>query len=181
MCSAAAFDHTEYDLIVMGFRCGAFLWAGVEIGFIHFDRTSQVVTVCCHELTDAVEHAPRGLVGDTEFPLQLLGADTGPGLCYEVDGIEPALEFSARMIKDGAFERVDMMAAETAGVGRPARDVVESVLLRAARTGQYVAEAPLLYLFQTGIIIREPFVELLYRELLFHIYNVVERLLVVKG
>src|SRR5207245_6573288 len=67
---------------------------------------------------DLVEHAPRGLVGDSKLALKLLRGDSAPSAGHEEDAVEPEAQRRSRVLEDRPGHRVFIVPAELAGVGR---------------------------------------------------------------
>lgn len=83
---SAAFDHAEYDLLTFG---SASLNLLCSLGLVHiagltaderlidFDFASErVKTPVLHGKADAVQHEPRGFLGDAKPAMQFVGTDT---------------------------------------------------------------------------------------------------------
>lgn len=98
--------------------------ASADVGVIDFDCSAERPMILVEQQTNSVEHAPRGLVGDASFTLNLLGRDTAAGLRHKVNSVEPQAKRSARVLEDRACHRVLMMTAAVAGIGWAALDPV---------------------------------------------------------
>src|SRR5579871_1066530 len=65
-------------------------YTSTEIGFIHLNRRPlQLQIPIGHQGTNLLEHAPRGLVSDGSFALDLLCGDSATGGTYLVHRVEP--------------------------------------------------------------------------------------------
>ena len=148
------------------------------IGFVHLDRrTLQFQIAVRHEHANLFEHAPRGFVSHSGFPLNLFCGDTAASGPHEERGIKPEPQRSARLLKDGPGQRVNLTTAVSASVGGAASHTMVLPLNAALSTGSNAAgESPLLDKFQAGIIVRKFRVEIPngvaegFRDALFHFH-----------
>lgn len=108
-----------------------------------------------HQLADLLAHAPRGFVGHAQRPLQLLAAHAVAGRDEQVDGVEPALQRRAAVLKDRAGARVDVVAASGARVGRARGEAMEGRVLAALLADVTQAVSDIHDVSQAGIVIRE--------------------------
>src|SRR6266571_260048 len=82
------------------------------VHFIHLHRrTLQLHSIFGEQRTNLAEHAPRGLVGDASFPLNLLCGDAAAGGTHEIHRVEPSLERSSGLLEHGPGQRVDVVPA----------------------------------------------------------------------
>ena len=134
-----------------------------DVGFIDFHMAGKrIVSVNLgHVFTDLMPHAPSGLVGDAELPLEFLGGDTVPRGGEQVEGVEPKLKGGARTMEGSAGTRMDMMAAPGASIGRMLGHLMEFALLPALGADGLVAVSHPHEVGETGIVVGETFQEVL--------------------
>src|SRR5215469_248226 len=77
-------------------------------------RPLQLQFAIGEERANPVEHAPRALIGDASFPLNLLRGDSATSRTHQVHRIEPSLERSRGLLKNSSLERVKVMSAMVA-------------------------------------------------------------------
>ena len=70
-----------------------------------------------HVFADEPGHAPSGLVGDTKLPFKFLRWNPVSRSSEKINGIEPQLQWSPRILKRRPGGRVDMVPAPLAGEG----------------------------------------------------------------
>ena len=120
----ASFDHARND----GFPrspTAPFAWApSADVGFVNFHVTKQDNVVLGHEGADLLEHPPGRLVGDSQFPLKLLGRYARASGSHEEHGVEPRLEGSGGLVEDGVCRGGYVGSTEFAAVDLPASDSV---------------------------------------------------------
>jgi len=87
-----------------------------DVGFVNLNLPGKRVNILSHEIADFLEYAPCCLVGDTQFPLELLGGDACFGGSQEEYGVKPRAERGIRFVKDSASRRGYMRTAELTGV-----------------------------------------------------------------
>ena len=87
-----------------------------DISLVNLDLAAQRLNVFIHEFPNLFEHAPSGLIGDSNLPLQLLGGDSRPCRCHHEDGVEPRFQGCSRLVEDSASGRRDMSRAEVARI-----------------------------------------------------------------
>ncbi len=99
------------------------LGLSAHIGFVGFKfPVGWFAIAIVQHGSDLLEHPPCGFVGDSGFPLNLLGRDSAARRRHEVDRVEPKPERSRGLVVDRVRRWVDMVPAEIATVGRPAGD-----------------------------------------------------------
>src|SRR5947209_18040788 len=82
------------------------------VHLIHLHRrTLQLQTVLGQEAPNLAEHAPRGLVGDACFPLNLLRGDSAASGTHEIHRVKPQPQGSSSFLKDCSGQWVDVIAA----------------------------------------------------------------------
>ena len=83
-----------------------------DVHLVHLDRAVQLHVAVVHQLVaNEREHAPRRLVGDAQFSLQLLGRDAATSAGHEVHRIEPQVQRRGRLVEDRACRRVNVQSA----------------------------------------------------------------------
>lgn len=100
-------------------RCATSTFAGVlaaDVCFIDFNLTDKRVNVFGHEFTNLVEYTPCGFVGDTQFPLELLGRNSGFGGGHQEDSVEPRTKRGIRLVEDSTSRRREVRPAELTGI-----------------------------------------------------------------
>src|SRR5439155_12365400 len=80
-----------------------------HVGFIRFDRAAHRAVALLEHRPNLLEHAPRGLVGNSKLPLKLLRADAAPSLSHQKDRVKPKVKAGARLVKDRARRRVKVV------------------------------------------------------------------------
>src|SRR6266581_3695824 len=102
------------------------------------------------------DHAPRGLIGDASFPLNLLRGDTATSGTHEVHGVEPSLEKSSGFLEHGPRQRIDVIPAVVAGIGGTARHTIMLPLDAALPALGYAIRPALLFnVLKAGIVVRK--------------------------
>src|SRR5581483_8967261 len=78
-----------------------------DVGLINLDGAFGNRRVALiHERADAVEHAPRRLVGHAKLALKLFRGDTAASAGHQVERVEPQAKRRGRILKDGSGHRV---------------------------------------------------------------------------
>src|SRR6266699_2550770 len=127
------------------------------VHFVHLNRRAlQLQTVLGQETPNLAEHAPRGLIGDASFPLNLLRGDTATSGTHEVHGVEPSLEKSSGFLEHGPRQRIDVIPAVVAGIGGTARHTIMLPLDAALPAlGYAIRPALLVNVLKAGIVVRK--------------------------
>lgn len=104
---AAALEHSDHDglleRVVFPFGRVHVPCLAADEGFVHFDVTSQFsAALALVRLSDPVEHEPRGLLTDTERPVEFPGRDAILGISEEPHSREPLVQAKRRVFKDSA-------------------------------------------------------------------------------
>ena len=186
--SALAFNHPHHNGLADGSPTSVELLRLMLVGFLPADVSfvnlylseQGGAVLLGHQLADLGEHPPSRLVGDTGFPLQLLGGYAGPGRGHEEHRVEPSPQGSGGLVKDGVCRGGDVVAAELTGVDLAPRDpvVVRNLLaLLASNTGR---PSCVLEEVQAGILVWKLLLEVLYC-VLFHATSLSEKVRDVKG
>lgn len=118
-------------------------WLPAHVRLVYLHRPAQtlpeqpprLVVLLFERGADQAAHPPRRLVGDSGFPLDLLGAESGAGVAHLEDDVEPRNEGGAGAVEDGPCRGVDVGAAYAARVALPLLDQVVLRRLLALRTG----------------------------------------------
>ena len=162
MNSAATLDHPEDGRLIAGGGSAspaASLAADVHfVGFYGASQRSALVVVKHEHVSDAMEHAPCGLVGDADLTFQFFGGDSASCAGHEEDGVEPELERCAALVENRVGGRVDMPSAGVAGERRPGSDPMElanPVLFRTDSMRSVVGVEPSPQPLKTGGIVGE--------------------------
>src|ERR1041385_2853679 len=134
------------------------------VHLIHLHRrTLQLHPLFGEQGANLTEHAPRGFVGHSGLALNLLCGDAATGGTHEVHRIEPSLERSGALLKNGASERIDVIPARLAGKGSAASNAVVLPLYSALRAFGYAIRPALFFdVFEAGVIVWKLSVELAY-------------------
>jgi len=97
-----------------------------DVGLSSLNGAKNRLARLFHQVVaNQVRHAPRGLVGATDLPFQLLSGDTASSAGHEVNGVEPQVQRCRRLVEDGASGRVQVVAAT---VARPRPALLSRVL-----------------------------------------------------
>lgn len=96
-----------------------------DVGFIGFDFSKEGAGVFVHQLANLGKDTPSGLVGDTQFPLQLLCRDSSPRGGHEEDSIEPKAEWGRGLVEYSTRRGRDLLPAVVALVYLTGLDPVE--------------------------------------------------------
>lgn len=131
-----------------------------EVTFVCFDLSCQEADAFIHQEPYLLEHPPCRLVGDAEFPFQLLCRDAAPCGCHQEHGMEPGLQFSGGLVEDRSGQGVDVVAAVVTGVGRAFVQPVVGRYPLAIGARDTVGPAGSLQVLQTRRVGRELPVEL---------------------
>ena len=126
-----------------------------DIGLVNFHFTNKGGEVLLKELSDLPEHSPSRLVGDTRFPLDLLGGYPASGGSHLVDCLKPNPERRSRLVEYCAGSRVDLMTAVVALIAGATNNPVVLRRPLAYRAKYAVGVAVVLNPLQTGIVIWE--------------------------
>ena len=128
----------------------------------------------------AGEHPPRGFVGDSGFPFQLLGRYAGASRGHKEHGVEPNLERRRGLVEDRVCGGRDMRATELARVDLAAPYPVVVRDLIALDAMHAVRPSGILHELQSGIFVGELLLKVLYR-VLFHAIIALGKVRVVNG
>jgi hypothetical protein len=115
------------------------------VHLIHLNRRSLQLQTFGQKTPNLAEHAPRCFVGDARFALNLLCGDTAARRTHKVHGIEPSLERGARLLKDGAHERIDVIPTGLAGIRGAIAHAVMLSLFAALLALRHSPGIPLLF------------------------------------
>src|SRR5438874_999575 len=157
----AAFHHANDRNLVAPERWPSALADSLPLAavvhLIHLNRrTLQLQTVLGQETPNLAEHAPRGFIGDASFPLNLLRGNTATSGTHEVHRIEPSLERSSGLLKNGASERIHVIPAMVTSESGTTRHAIvlalDTALLALSHT---VRPALFLDVFKARIIARK--------------------------
>jgi hypothetical protein len=134
-----------------------------EVGFVHLHRWSLQLQVAIGEQgANLMEHAPCSFVGNSSLALNLLSGYTATSGTHEIHGIEPSLERSSALLKDGASERIDVIPAMVASISSATSNaIVFAVYSTLGTEGNTVRPTLFFDVLQAGIIGRKFKVEIL--------------------
>src|SRR5215469_12151107 len=123
-------------------------------------RPLQLQFAIREKRANAIKDAPRTLVSDASLALNLLCGDAAASRTHEVHRIEPSLERSRGLLKDGSLERVEVMSAMVARKrGAIAYAVVLAGLVAFHARGNAIRPAFFHNVAQAGVIVRKLVVE----------------------
>lgn len=176
-------QHPEHDCLALG---SASALAGVPSTnerFVNFDFAVKrpLAIDFRHVLTDMMRHAPRCLVCYAKLTLQFLRRNAVAGRGVEVDGVEPKLQWRARILKRGARCGVDVMPAPLAGIGAFGLDAIPVGFAFAPWARMALPMAHGEYVGQTGFIGWEHPEKVSNRDACFHGANLHEITTVCQG
>jgi hypothetical protein len=107
-----------------------------------------------------LEHAPSGFVSDASLALNLFGRDAAASRTHKENRVEPSLERSGGLFKDGSRERINLSAAVvTAKGGATLNAVMLSLNATLDAVGDAARKTLLHHVIEARIIIRKFFVE----------------------
>jgi len=88
-----------------------------DVGFIDFNFTAKrkLAVNVRHMLPDESRHPPRCLVGHSKLAFKFFGRNSVTGCCEKVNGVEPQLQRSPRVLKWSSGGGVDMVPAPLTG------------------------------------------------------------------
>jgi hypothetical protein len=160
----AALDngHDREFLFVAAHRtASASLADAAIVGFVYLNRWSLQLQIALREKrANLLEDAPCGFVGDASLALNLLSGDAAPSRPHQVHGVEPSLERSSGLLKDGPSKRINLSAAMVAAICGAALDSVVLALHAALGALSNAARPALLHhVVKAGVVIRKLFVE----------------------
>ena len=88
--------------------------AAADQGFVYFNDSEQCrpgQAVVAHRRADTVAQVPRGLVGHTERPLELVGAHALSRFQQQVDRYEPLPKLKVGIVHDGSGRDAELVVA----------------------------------------------------------------------
>lgn len=88
--ASLALNGSEDGLFVVDVPAPHAASSPADVGVVNLDCAGQRLPVLSHQLvSDFVGHAPRRLVGNAKFALQLLSGNAASGAGHEVHGVKP--------------------------------------------------------------------------------------------
>lgn len=111
----AALNHANNWSFVIAPAISSAMAAMKHLIHLH-RRTLQLQTLIGQQSPNLAKHAPRCFVGDASLALNLLCGDSAASGTHEIHRIEPSLERSSALLKHGASERINVIAARLASV-----------------------------------------------------------------
>lgn len=148
-----------------------------KIAFIHFYNAGKQVIAAFHKEPNLIRNAPSAFISNSKLSFKLFSRNSILRLAHQKNSVKPGNKTCGALVKDGAFRRVDLMAAR-ASVGAASLDRVK-VFLPAFGAFKTFWVSVFEDMRQTSLIIGEVFFEFFYR--VFHTNSIAENLLVVKG
>lgn len=150
-----------------------------DVSFVGFDYAFKQIGFALHELTNLMVNAPSRFVGNARLPHEFhCGNPVTTGGDKE-HGMEPSLEGSGRLVKDGASRGGNLMAAPRASKGLAPADRVKAICLGALFASATIGEPLVKDILQTNGIVRKLLIKIFNR--IFHAQTIYHQLLVVKG
>src|SRR6185437_2056495 len=137
------------------------LAASAHVGFVYLNRRPlQLQVIVGKNRANLLEDAPRAFVGDASFPLNLLGRNSAAGRTHEIHRVEPSPQRGTGLLKDGSFERIELVSAVVARESSAIADAMVLAFLFAFRAvSNAVRKAFLCDVAQASIVIRKLIVE----------------------
>ena len=132
-----------------------------EVCLVHFHYAGHLGFMLVHDVPNLGEYAPRCLISDSEFPLELLGRDARPCSRHQEESVKPRPERRAGMIEDRIGRGAYLVVAELALINLAILDAVVFRYPLALGAEDAIRETEFLEKFETGIVVRELSVELL--------------------
>ena len=87
-----------------------------KVTFVNLNFTTKQILIFFKALTDKFAHSPSCFVGNARFPFNLFSRNTPPGLCHEIDYIEPNCKWCAGLVKNGSGGWANLMPAKITSV-----------------------------------------------------------------
>jgi hypothetical protein len=134
-----------------------------DVGFVSLYLANESGEVLLKEHPDLPEHSPGRLVGDTRFPLDLLGGYSTSGGSHLVDCLKPNPERGSGLVEDSAGGGVNLVSAVVALVAGTALNPVVLCHPLAYRAVDAVRVAVALNPLKAGIVVGELLVKVFKR------------------
>lgn len=134
-----------------------------NVSLVNLYATAQRFVIFSQHLTNLLEHAPRGFVGNARLALNLFGGDTATRRSHQIDRMEPRFQRRAGLVVNRISGRVNMMTAILARI-RFARDyfvMLRDLAARIAKDAVWIQV--ILEPFKASVIIRELSLKILER------------------
>jgi hypothetical protein len=162
---AIAFQHPHHAGLVALVTAPLAANRAADKRFIDFDRLADtakriIAVLRRHIFADFMAHAPRRLVGHAKLALDFLGGNAVARGAEQKHDIKPVAQRSARPIERRIGGRIDLMAAEIAGIGAPFGNRMELGFAPAFIANMGKAVARLHKMLQTGFFCRETVLKL---------------------
>lgn len=123
--------------------------------FVALYLAGQRLAISFEHLSDQMEHAPSGLVRNTNFATQLFCRDSATSRGHDVDGVKPEFQRGRGVLEDSPFHRVLMASAILTSIRRALSIAMVLRNLLALRTEDAVWIMALSKIIETGGVIRE--------------------------
>ena len=159
---AATLQHPENDGLVFAHPTAlAALAPAANHGFIDFDMTSKhrIAVNVGHVLADFMAHAPRGLVGHADLPLDFLRRYAVPRRGEQENGIEPFLQGSPALLKRRSDLRRNLMRAVGALVNGAFFDAAVTAVATTGRAIERLAIAEAHNMLKACVVVWKAFHE----------------------
>jgi len=124
----------------------------------------------CHVLANLVSDEPSALIGYAKLPLQFLSGNTVARSGEKIDRIEPKLQGSAAVLKEGVNSGVKLMTAPLARVGSFCLNLIPFGFPFALRADMALSAPDLKDVFQAGLIRGGLFEEVPYGDAVFNLW-----------
>jgi hypothetical protein len=134
------------------------------VGLVHLDQYAERLRYVgvSHRHSDALEHPPRGLVGNAYLPLELAPGYSLLAVQEEVDGVEPLDQARGRFLEDGTGEGGEGVVADFTVAGPGPLPVAVDLYLRAAvGAGKGIAVPDAQEVIDSGFFSRKQLVKFL--------------------
>ncbi|MBA7606962.1 hypothetical protein ES703_14114 [subsurface metagenome] len=159
-----------------------------HISLVNFHFASKMLEILIHKSANLFEHSPCCLIGNTRFPLNLLGRYTTPCGSHAIYDLKPNPQGSRRFAEYSVSERMNLMPAVVASITLTTCYVMMLSYLLTFWTINTIRPEVVFYPSQTTNIIRE-FIIKIFGSVFIHFtpltsfdnYTIAHFLLVVKG
>ena len=88
-----------------------------EVGFIGLNPAVKRVVAFFEKLLDLSKHAPRGLVSNSQFSLELFGRNTGSCRSNQKGSIEPVFQRRPGLVINSTSGRMDVVPTMVTTIG----------------------------------------------------------------
>lgn len=95
-----------------------------DVSLVNLGMPVHRLGLFVHKCSDLGEHSPSGLIGDTQFPFQLLRRDTRSSRRHEEHSVEPRTKRRSRFMEDGSGCGEHVITAKLAGISLSTRPAI---------------------------------------------------------